>query len=396
MRSFHYGVVVTAALAFGTYAGAAAAGTFTVLYKFADGNTGSPTGKLYLRDGVLYGTGTGQNSKSGAGQVFQLKQSGGKWKLKTLLAFNRQNGADPRGAVVADANGVFYGTAEGGGSAGYGTAFRLWNDGGRWKSATLKNFTWDDAGGAEPNSDLVPDRSGALVGTTIYGGNNEEGTVFSFVPHGRHWKEKVLYRFTNNYDGYEPGPGLMLGSNGTLYGTTYHGGMYDYGTVYELKHSHGGWIENQLHTFTAGANGEYPINGLVEGDDGTLYGTTLFGGQFQYGTVFSLKKSGDSWTHTVIYNFGSSNDGSEPYGGLLRLGNTLYGTAEFGGATGNGIIFSLTESGGTWTETILHNFGGGDGGLPCAAMIADANGNLYGTTFAGGIKDNGTVWEYAP
>jgi hypothetical protein len=157
MRSFHYGLVVTAALAFGTYAGAAAAGTFTVLYKFADGNTGSPTGKLYLRDGVLYGTGTGQNSKSGAGQVFQLKQSGGKWKLKTLLAFNRQNGADPRGAVVADANDVFYGTAEGRGTAGYGTAFRLWNDGGRWKSATLKNFTWNDAGGAEPNSDLVPD-----------------------------------------------------------------------------------------------------------------------------------------------------------------------------------------------------------------------------------------------
>ncbi len=397
MRSFRFRSIVTALLAFTVHAGAAAAGTYTVLYRFSDGNTGSPTGQLYLRDGTLYGTGSGLNSGHGNGQVFQLKKSGDKWKFKTLLAFDGQNGALPRGGVIADQAGTFYGAASGGGADGYGTLFKLWNSGGHWKSTALQDFAWDDAGGTQPNSDLVIDAAGALVGTTYLGGDEQRGTVFSLVGQGRRWREKVLYRFGNNYDGYEPATGVLLAGNGAFYGTTYHGGMYDYGTVFELRHSHGSWTETKIHTFTAGADGEYPINGLVEGADGTLYGTTLFGGPFQYGTVFSLTQSGGNWTHTVIHDFGNGMDGQEPYGGLLRVGDTLYGTAEFGGTSGSGIIFSLTGSGGNWTETILYNFGGGaDGALPCAAMIADANGNLYGTTFMGGTKDNGTVWEFTP
>jgi uncharacterized repeat protein (TIGR03803 family) len=275
--------------------------------------------------------------------------------------------------------------------------FKLWDDAGRWKSTTLRSFAWNDAGGTEPESDLVIDPSGALVGTTLLGGNNQEGTVFSLVPSGRRWKEKMLYRFGNDYDGYEPFAGLSPAGSGVYYGTTYHGGMYDYGSAFELRRSHGGWIENRIHTFTGRTDGEYPNNGLVEGDNGTLYGTTLFGGSFQTGTVFSLKESGGTWTHTVLHDFGSGNDGQEPYGGLLRVGDTLYGTAEYGGLYGGGIVYSLSGSGGTWIETILYNFGSGtDGALPCAAMIADAQGNLYGTTFAGGIKDNGTVWEFTP
>ncbi|HEX4158006.1 MAG TPA: choice-of-anchor tandem repeat GloVer-containing protein [Rhizomicrobium sp.] len=389
--------LVAAAFAFTTYAGTAAAGTFTLLYTFPDANTGSPTGRLYLGDDILYGTGSGLNSEHGNGQVFQLKKSGDKWKFQTLLAFDGQNGADPRGGVIADQAGTFYGTTEIGGANGSGTVFKLWNAGGRWKSTTLQNFVWDDAGGADPDTDLVFDQSGALVGTTVVGGENQGGTVFSLVPRGRRWKEKVLHRFDSNYDGYEPASGLLLASDGAFYGTTYHGGMYDYGTVYQLARSGSKWTETKIHTFTAGKDGEYPINGLVEGADGTLYGTTLFGGSFQYGTVFSLKQSGGTWTHTVLHEFGQGDDGQEPYGGLVRVGDTLYGTVEFGGTTGAGIIFSLTESGGTWTENILYNFNGGrDGALPCASLIADANGNLYGTTFQGGAKDQGTVWEFTP
>jgi uncharacterized repeat protein (TIGR03803 family) len=118
----------------------------------------------------------------------------------------------------------------------------------------------------------------------------------------------VLYRFGNNYDGHEPVTGLLLARSGTIYGTTYHGGTRDYGMVYELKRSGDGWTEKRLHYFTGGADGEYPLNGLVKGLDGTLYGTTLFGGISQYGTVFSLKKSGRTWTHTVLHDFGSGDD----------------------------------------------------------------------------------------
>lgn len=393
MGFFRFLGVATALLVSGYAGHPASAGTLTTLYNFPDANTGSPTGKLYLRHGILYGTGSGLNSAHADGQVFQLKKSAEGWKFKTLLAFNGQNGALPRAGVIADGAGVLYGTASSGGASGSGTVFKLWNSGGRWKSATLQNFAWDDPGGTEPESDLVLDASGALIGTTILGGDQQGGTIFSLVPSGRHWNEDMLYRFGNNYDGHEPAAGVVPAGTGRYYGTTYHGGMYDYGTVFELKHSQDGWTETPIHSFTGAADGEYPINAPVNGSDGTLYGTTLFGGAFQYGTVFSLKKSRHSWTHTVLHEFGSGDDGQQPYGGLLRVGDTLYGTAEFGGTHGAGIIFSLTESGGTWTETVLYNFtGGADGALPTAAPIADAQGNLYGTTFNG----NGTVWEFSP
>jgi uncharacterized repeat protein (TIGR03803 family) len=395
MRSL--GSILAAVLAFAACIGTAAAGTFSVIYTFADANTGSPTAKLYLREGVLYGTGSGLNSVSGDGQVFQLTKSGDKWKLKTLLAFNGQNGALPRAGVIADQSGALYGTTSNAGAKGSGTAFRLWNTGRNWKSATLQDFAWDDPGGTHPDSDLVFDATGALVGMTSWGGENQEGTVFSLVPRGNRWKEKMLHRFTNNYDGYEPAGGVFLASDGAFYGTTYYGGTRDYGTAFQLKRSGNKWTETKIYDFKAGTDGEYPINGVVQGSDGTLYGTTLFGGSYQYGTLFSLKQSGGSWTHTVLHEFGSAADGQEPYGGLLLVGDTLYGTAEFGGTKGAGIIFSLSQSGGVWTENILYNFNGGsDGAEPCATLIADADGNLYGTAFAAGGKGQGTVWEYTP
>lgn len=395
--SFLFRSIVTALLAVVACTAPAPAGTFATLYRFPDGNTGSPIGKLYLDGGALYGTGSGYNSQSGDGQVFQLKQSGGVWKFKTLLAFDGSNGSFPRAGVIADQAGVFYGTAEGGGSGGYGTVFKLWKSESGWQSATLKDFAWNDPGGTEPDSDLIIDRSGALIGATIYGGEQQGGTVFRLVPGDTRWKEKMVWRFTSNYDGHEPWAGVLLTKSGALYGTTYHGGMYDYGMVYQLTRSGRSWTEQKIHSFNTIADGVYPVNGLIEGAHGTLYGTTLFGGIGQYGTVFSLEQSGGAWTHTVIHEFGTGNDGQEPYGGLLLVGDTLYGTAEFGGTSGAGIIFSLNKSGGAWTEMILYNFSGGaDGALPCATLIADANGNLYGTTFAGGTNDNGTIWEFTP
>lgn len=392
MSFFRFLCAAIATFMFGYAGRPASAGTLRTLYNFPDGNTGSPTGKLYLRDGVLYGTGSGLNSAHGDGQVFQLTRSDHGWKFKTLLAFNGKNGALPRAGVVADKAGVLYGTTSSGGAYSSGTVFKLWNSGGRWKSKTLQNFAWNDAGGSEPESDLVIDASGALIGTTVAGGVQQAGTVFSVVPSAGHWREDMLYRFGNDYDGASPTTGVLRIGNNRLYGTTYRGGGLDYGTVFELRRSPMGWTEKRIHSF-GGALGEYPINGLVKGSDGALYGTTLFGGAFQYGTVFSLKRSGQSWTYTVIHDFGGGDDGQEPYGGLLRVGDTLYGTAEFGGAHGVGIIFSLAESDGTWTETVLHNFtGGAGGGYPTASPIADGKGNLYGATFQG----NGTVWEFSP
>src|SRR5262249_26275361 len=157
------------------------------LYRFTDPNTGGPIGKLYLHNGNLYGTGSGLNSANGAGQVFELKNAGGSWTFKTLHAFTGPDGRTPRGGLVADAAGAAYGTAEGGGSGGYGTVFQLSKSGGGWQSTVLKNFAWDDPDGTEPDSDLIMDR-GALVGATIYGGEEQGGTIFSLVPSHDGWK----------------------------------------------------------------------------------------------------------------------------------------------------------------------------------------------------------------
>jgi uncharacterized repeat protein (TIGR03803 family) len=219
------------------------------------------------------------------------------------------------------------------------------------------------------------------------------------------WMEKVLHNFNNNgTDGYYPRASLISDAAGNLYGTTIYGSTYGWGTVFELTPTTGGgWTEQVLHSFGNGTDGGEPRASLIFDAAGNLYGTTYGGGIYCHsiggcGTVFELTlTAGGNWTEAVLYNFGSfTDDGYEPSASLIfdAAGN-LYGTTQFGGIHGWGTVFELTPTtGGGWSEQVLLNFGTG-GAFPQAGLIFDAAGNLYGTTSEGGTNI-GTVFELTP
>jgi len=152
-----------------------------------------------------------------------------------------------------------------------------------------------------------------------------------------------------------------------------------------------------IYSFGGGTDGEYPDTDLVFDHAGNLYGTTVQGGDFGSGTVFQLTPSG---THTVLYSFTSGNDGGQPYGGVTvdSLGN-LYGATVTGGTGmacegGCGVAYKLTNVGGTWSESVIHNFTGGDDGSgPGAGLTLDRAGNLYGMTPTGGAFGFGIIYQ---
>ncbi|HLY01124.1 MAG TPA: choice-of-anchor tandem repeat GloVer-containing protein [Candidatus Cybelea sp.] len=236
----------------------------------------------------------------------------------------------------------------------------------------LYSFAGSGEGDGEiPEATLV-NVGGTLYGTTIEGGSNDDGTVFSIAPSGT---ETVLHSFGGSGDGAYPEAGL-LNVNGTLYGTTMEGGANIYGTVFSITPS---GKEKVLHGFGASGDGQYPVAGLIN-VNGTLYGTAADGGADGSGIVFSLTPAG---AETVLYSFkGGSADGENPSAGLVNVSGTLYGTTYEGGANADGTAFSITPAG---KEKVLHSFvgGPGDGKYPVADLV-DVNGKLYGTTEEGG------------
>jgi len=241
----------------------------------------------------------------------------------------------------------------------------------------LHSFT-DRPDGSEPFAGLIRDKAGNLYGTTYVGGTDGAGTVFKVDTAGA---ETVLYSFTGGADGGFPLGGLLRDAKGVLYGTTRSGGDLGNGTVFRLA----GTKETVLHSFSVEPDGAEPAGGLVRDDAGNLYGTTVSGGAFASGIVFRIDRTG---VETVLYNFcseGNCADGATPAAGVIRdAAGNLYGTTVHGGASvlGNGTVFKLDTNG---VETVLHSFSGGeDGGSPQAALVRDAAGNLYGTTTFGG------------
>src|SRR5664280_870386 len=214
-------------------------------------------------------------------------------------------------------------------------------------------------------------------------------------------EDTVLHSFSNNgTDGIVPDGGVIFDAAGNLYGTTWAGGTYRAGTVYELTPAAGGgWTEQVLHSFGNGADGAFSAAGLIFDTAGNLYGTTAGGGTYSNGTVFELTPAaGGTWTEQVVYSFANNGtDGTVPKAGVIfdAAGN-LYGTTSQGGTYTLGALFELTPAaGGTWTEQVLHSFGNGtDGANLYAKLIFDGAGNLYGTTYQGGSYGGGTVFRF--
>jgi uncharacterized repeat protein (TIGR03803 family) len=207
--------------------------------------------------------------------------------------------------------------------------------------------------------------------------------------------ETVLHSFTGTPDGASPFSGLVVDNGGNLYGTTLFGGRSGHGTVFELiPESGGGWKERVLYSFAGGLDGANPIGGVVFDEAGNLYGTTENGGASGDGTVFELSPSGGSWTENIVYAFGGEPDGCNPEAGpTFDSAGNLYGTTEDCGSFGGGAVFELSRSGGGWDEAVIWSFNGTDGAAPHDTPVFDKAGDLFGTTQGGGGFAQGNVFK---
>jgi uncharacterized repeat protein (TIGR03803 family) len=199
----------------------------------------------------------------------------------------------------------------------------------------------------------------------------------------------VVHSFGDASDGANPFAGLVIDGGGNLYGVTWGGGSFGTGTVFELREN---GEEKVLYNFTGGSDGANPYSGLILDADGNLYGTTSGGGADGFGTVFKLSKGGKE---EVLHGFESGADGANPEGSLtMDADGNLYGTTFAGGASGTGAVFRVTKGG---EESILYSFAGGtDGANPVAGLTFSSKGDLFGTTSAGGTYGDGTVFLVAP
>lgn len=320
-------------------------GQETVLYTFARTSGGKSEGAL-IRDseGNLYGTTLmGGNSKcndgAGCGTVFKLNPAG---TLTVLHAFEGPDGASPLAGLLRDTSGNLYGTTWEGGAVNRGTVFKIDTTG---KETVLHSFRAKD--GAWPLSGLIADAQGNLYGTTELGGdtNGGCGTLGCGVVYkiDRSGNETVLYSFTGGTDGSQSAGTLVRDAAGNLYGTTGLGGdlscnaPYGCGVIFKVDSS---GHETVLYSFHGQpSDGWNPIAGLVRDPAGNLYGTTYRGGTYGWGTVFEFDTTGKE---TLLHSFTAGSDGSAPYAGLMRdSSNNLYGTA-VGGGQGHGVVFKLT------------------------------------------------------
>jgi len=339
-------------------------------------------------------------------------------KETVLHSFNGNDGANPYAGLAFDAAGNLYGTTVGGGPPGGGVVFQLVPGAkSKWNEKVLRTFGYvAGRGGSLLSADVIFDSAGNLYSTAPDGGSYGNGTVFELTPRARgKWALKVLNNFHNTKDGDGPFAGVIFDASGNLYGTTFVGGNencnegFGCGTVFELMPgANGKWTKTVLHRFD-GTNGYRPFAGLAFDGAGRLYGTTHNGGTKSgcdfnegCGTVFQLTPgAGGKWTEAVVHRFGKGNDGANPYAAVIfdAAGN-LYGTTYYGGY-GSGTVFELTPGAENhWTEKVLYSFcsvaGCPDGANPVGGLIFDAAGNLYGTTLLGGTYASGIVFKLTP
>jgi uncharacterized repeat protein (TIGR03803 family) len=256
---------------------------------------------------------------------------------------------------------------------------------------TLHHFSGDD--GKYPDAPLIRDGQGNFYGTTSRGGTHDSGTIFKLSPPH---KLTVLYSFTGGADGSFPGGRMVMDAGGNLYGMASNGGVEHAGTIY--KYAPGGSFEI-LYAFNGRRHGEAPVGGLIMDAAGNLYGMTDIGGKFDWGTVFKIAPNKKL---TVLHSFDVHSEGAEPSGPLLLdSGGNLYGTTAQIGLHGGGALFKLAPAGdGSYVWTLLHAFcafqSGCNEGQAQYGVIADASGNLYGTTGGGGPYGGGIIYKLAP
>jgi len=301
--------------------------------------------------GVVYGvTMVGDGSEGTVFQLTPPQGSSSHWREATLQAFSDSNGdgTQPEGPVVMSAHGALYGTTAFGGANNTGTVYRLAPpaaQGGAWFAQTLYSFAYKAGAEGSPSGTLALANNDVLYGTT-----EGTVFQLAPASAGGLWAEKILHIFGGTADPYYPN-GVVLGPSGVLYGTASGGALGSCnsacGSVFQLAPPTapgGAWTETLLHLFTGDnytEDGNQPDSTPVLGPNGVLYGTTYSGGLYNWGTVYELlppSSPGATWTEVTLYSFTDGPDGGNPMGVALGPDGNLYGTTQIGGVSSHGIL----------------------------------------------------------
>jgi uncharacterized repeat protein (TIGR03803 family) len=376
------GLVLGSAMSMATPAITASAQTYTQLYSFAGGTGGAGP------DGTLLLTAEGiigttySGGASGLGLVFQFSPQS---VFTVLHSFSGgPAGSNPSAGVIADSLGDLYGTTSGGGTGKIGTAFELSRTGTSYAATPFQ-----PALGRSPSSGLVANAAGDFFGTAYKGGTANKGTVFEVQPDGI---ISVLHSFTGGADGeYPSGGSLAMDAAGNLYGTTQSGGPGTYGVIYRVTPA---GVETIIHSFSLNSQEcLQPNNGLAIDTAGNIYGSAFdTGGEYGHGCVYKLSPAGEySVLHYFMGNNGGTDDGAYPEAGVVldKAGN-IYGTTALGGYDNVGVVYLVTPKG---HYELLHSFTGGTDGEGESTQLAIGADGVYGAAGSGGTYENGSLFK---
>ena len=310
------------------------------------------------------------------------------YSIDHVFAGHPDDGDNPRHDAMTLFNNLLYGTTLDGGTNNTGIIFSIGQDGTGYQEL----FSFANPTGQESHSCFVV-ANDILYGMTASGGDNGEGVVFSFDPFMSNFQTLFSFACASS-TGKEPHGRLTLDPDGTtLYGMTREGGAHDYGVVFSIDTSGNNY--QVLHDFAGGdSDGATSDHGYVVQSGDHLYGMTTNGGHHDDGVVFRIKTDGSSFE--LLHKFGETHhDGKNPYGSLLLVGDRLYGTTANGGDNDMGTVFVINTSGNNYQR--LYSFGAhnGDGSKPIDNVIL-VNGWLYGMTTEGGAHGQGTIFQVSP
>jgi uncharacterized repeat protein (TIGR03803 family) len=357
-------------------------------FGFPDGMGESPSGGVIEgSDGKLYGT-TVDGGATGSGVVYTVQRDGSGYKALHHFAGQPSDGAQSVAALSENA-GVLYGMTASGGSANGGAVFKLNRDGSGY--VVLHHFGSIANDGVNLHAGILVGSEGILYGATRMGGQWGSGTLFKMNSDGSNYS--VLYNFSGSNDGAQP-RGTLIEISNRLYGTASNSGDGSGGVVFAVNKDGSDFAV--LHAFAGSpADGSNAWDSLLRGSDGALYGTTTAGGSAGKGIIFKVNTDGSGYD--VLHHFGGSNDGQEPWAGLLEgADGKLYGVANTGGSHLNGTFFRLDKNGNNYESLRDFDGGIGEGYRPQGTLIRGSDGSLYGTTREGGRGNMGTVYKLQP
>jgi len=360
---------------------------FQALKYFTSSDGAHPFSKLIqASNGTLYSTTVTGNNNTDHDTIFKINPDGSGFTV--LKNFDSSTtGANCWGGLLLGSDGKLYGTTYYGGSGSSGTVFKMNQDGTGF--TVLKNFDGSNTGGAS-YAPLIQGGDGVLYGTTYVGGSGNAGTVFKLNTDGTGFA--VLKHFSNSTTGGHPTAAVILGPGGALYGTAYHGGSSLAGTIFKLNTDGSGFtVLQHLNTATIGG---YPQAGLLLGSDGALYGAASEGGDFNAGTVFKVNSDGTGFT--VLKSLDYWVDGAYPCAALIQgESGKLYGTTIHGGSHDWGVVFEM-ELDGTGYRVVKRLDYATTGGWAFAGLLQGNDDALYGAAGYGGDGDFGALFRLVP